>query len=52
MAYLKQPYARSGKNALPVEWLEGLPLTHEALDDAIQQGKLFGNLLQANTKQS
>jgi 3' exoribonuclease, RNase T-like len=51
MAYLKQPYGRSGKNALPVEWLEGLPLTHEALDDAIQQGQLFGNLLQANTKQ-
>jgi 3' exoribonuclease, RNase T-like len=51
MAYLKQPYNRSGKKDLPVEWLEGLSLTHEALDDAIQQGRLFGNLLQANTKQ-
>ncbi len=51
MAYLQQPYTRSGKKALPVEWLEGLALTHEALDDAIQQGKLFGNLLRANTKQ-
>ncbi len=51
MSFLKQPYSRSGKNALPVEWLEGAPLTHKALDDAIQQGKLFGNLLHANTKQ-
>jgi hypothetical protein len=48
MAYLKQDYSKSGKNDLPAAWLENLPLAHVALDDAIQQGKLFCNLLQAN----
>ncbi|MGK7904898.1 MAG: exonuclease [Hormoscilla sp.] len=47
MAFLKANYSESAQNNLPVEWLEDLPLTHIALDDAIQQGTLFGNLLQA-----
>jgi hypothetical protein len=48
MSFLKQPYGQSGKKDLPIEWLEDLPLTHLALDDAMQQGRLFCNLLQAN----
>jgi hypothetical protein len=48
MAFLKQNYSESGKDNLPAGWLENLPLAHIALDDAIQQGKLFCNLLQAN----
>jgi DNA polymerase III alpha subunit (gram-positive type) len=48
MAFLKQNYRESGKQNLPTEWLEEMPLTHVALDDAIQQGKLFCNLLQNN----
>lgn len=47
MAFLKGNYSESGQKNLPVEWLEDLPLRHIALDDAIQQGTLFGNLLQA-----
>ncbi|WP_427157973.1 3'-5' exoribonuclease domain-containing protein [Aliinostoc sp. HNIBRCY26] len=48
MAFLKNSYSESGKRNLPTEWLEEQPLTHIALDDAIQQGKLFCNLLQNN----
>ncbi len=48
MAFLKRNYWDSGKQHLPPEWLEEMPLTHIALDDAIQQGKLFCNLLQNN----
>ncbi|MBO3462285.1 3'-5' exoribonuclease [Aetokthonos hydrillicola Thurmond2011] len=50
MAYLKRNYKESGKENLPAEWFEDLPLTHVALDDAIQQGTLFCNLLQANLR--
>ncbi|AUT00190.1 exonuclease [Nostoc sp. CENA543] len=48
MAFLKNSYSESGKRNLPTAWLEEQPLTHIALDDAIQQGKLFCNLLQNN----
>lgn len=48
MAFLKQNYSDSGKQNLPTEWLEEAPRAHIALDDAIQQGVLFCNLLQNN----
>lgn len=48
MAFLKKNYWDSGKQNLPSQWLEEIPLTHVALDDAIQQGQLFCNLLQNN----
>jgi hypothetical protein len=48
MAFLKQNYNESGKQNLPIAWLEDLPLAHIALDDAMQQGLLFCNLLHAN----
>jgi len=48
MAYLQKNYGESGKKNLPTEWFAELPLTHVALDDALQQGTLFCNLLAAN----
>lgn len=48
MAFLQQEYLNSGKKNLPAEWLEKKSLSHVALDDAIQQGRLFCNLLQNN----
>ena len=48
MAFLKRNYSESSKHNLPAAWLDNLPLAHIALDDAIQQGTLFCNLLQAN----
>ena len=34
--------------AMPAEWLDPVPHTHVALDDAIEQGRLFCNMLRAN----
>lgn len=48
MAMLKKPYCASNKANLPKEWLVELPHTHVALDDALEQGSLFCNLLRAN----
>jgi hypothetical protein len=48
MAFLQRNYKESGKEKLPTAWLEERSLSHVALDDAIQQGKLFCNLLQNN----
>ena len=38
-------YRRSGKHNLPNRFFDDLPHTHIALDDAIEQGALFCNLL-------
>ncbi len=48
MALLRQPYRASGKHAMPAEWFDPAPHTHVALDDAIEQGRLFCNMLRAN----
>jgi hypothetical protein len=48
MAVLKRDYRDCVKNALPKEWLEPLPHTHVALDDAREQGAIFCNMLKAN----
>ncbi len=48
MAFMKRSYSESGKRHMPQAWFDEMPLTHVALDDAIHQGKLFCNLLQAN----
>ncbi len=34
---------------MPRRWFEKLPHTHVALDDAIEQGALFCNMLAENT---
>lgn len=48
MGLLKVPYQQSGKTHLAQHWFDSLPHTHVALDDAIEQGALFCNLLIAS----
>jgi hypothetical protein len=48
MAILRRSYRACGKKALPAEWFDPAPHTHIALDDAIEQGRLFCNMLRAN----
>lgn len=48
MAVLNRPYRACGKQALPAEWFDPHEHTHVALDDAIEQGSLFCNMLRAN----
>jgi hypothetical protein len=48
MAALKTTYSSAGKKNLPNAWLDPLPHTHIALDDAIAQGALLCNMLKAN----
>ncbi len=48
MALLKKPYRASVKKNMPPQWFDELPHTHRALDDAIEQGALFCNMLAEN----
>ncbi len=48
MAMLKKDYRKSVKRNMPKEWFDQLPHTHIALDDAIEQGALFCNMLREN----
>jgi DNA polymerase III alpha subunit (gram-positive type) len=50
MAMLKTDYRDSTKRNMPKTWFDKLPHTHQALDDAIEQGALFCNMLAENTK--
>lgn len=45
MAMLKKNYRDSTKRNMPKRWFDKLPHTHAALDDAIEQGALFCNML-------
>lgn len=45
MAMLGQDYRRCTKKNMPKRWFDALPHTHMALDDAIEQGALFCNML-------
>lgn len=47
MALLKTPYRASTKRNMPKFWFDRLPHTHEAIDDALEQGALFCNMLRA-----
>lgn len=47
-AVLKKDYAESAKQHMPTRWFDDLPHTHVALDDAIEQGALFCNMLKEN----
>jgi hypothetical protein len=49
MAVLKKPYRDSVKRNMPSRWFDPAPHTHVALDDAIEQGALFCNMLIENT---
>jgi hypothetical protein len=48
MALLKIDYRDSVKKNMPKRWFDDLPHTHIALDDAIEQGALFCNMLATN----
>jgi hypothetical protein len=48
-AMLKRPFLESTKRNMPRAWFDQWPHTHRALDDAIEQGALFCNMLAANT---
>jgi DNA polymerase III alpha subunit (gram-positive type) len=45
MCLLKKGYRDSTKRNMPRRWFDELPHTHRALDDAIEQGALFCNML-------
>lgn len=45
MALMRKPYRECGRASMPPEWFDPLPHTHVALDDAIEQGRLFCNML-------
>jgi hypothetical protein len=48
MALLKTDYCKSTKQNMPKNWFDEFPHTHVALDDAIEQGALFCNMLKEN----
>jgi DNA polymerase III alpha subunit (gram-positive type) len=45
MGMLNLSYKKANKQKLPVEWKDNLPHTHIALDDALEHGALFCNML-------
>ncbi len=45
MALLKQDFTLTVKSNMPRRWFDDLPYTHKALDDALEQGALFCNML-------
>lgn len=51
MAMLKKPYRQSTKKHMPSRWFnKNTKHTHHALDDAMEQGELFCNMLLENLK--
>jgi hypothetical protein len=50
MAMMKRDYRDSGKSDMPRHWFDDKPHTHEALDDAIEQGTVFCNMLMENSR--
>ncbi len=50
MAMLKIEYRDAVKRNMPARWFDELPHTHKALDDALEQGALFCNMLAENVK--
>lgn len=45
MVMLGKDFRRCTKRNMPRRWFDDLPHTHVALDDAIEQGRLFCNML-------
>ncbi len=52
MALLRKGYRACVKRNMPRRWFDPLPHTHRALDDAIEQGALFCNMLHENLTRS
>lgn len=48
MAMLRKPYRACGKQSMPAAWFDPVAHTHVALDDALEQGSLFCNMLKTN----
>ena len=48
MALLKTEYRETVRKTMPKRWFDALPHTHVALDDALEQGALFCNMLAEN----
>jgi len=48
MAMLRKPYRATTKRVMPRHWFDDLKHTHRALDDALEQGALFCNMLAQN----
>ena len=51
MALLHVGYRDAVKRNMPRRWFDALPHTHQALDDALEQGALFCNMLAENLAQ-
>jgi hypothetical protein len=47
---LKKEYRATSKKSMPQRWFDDVPHTHVALDDAIEQGLLFCNMLAESRK--
>jgi hypothetical protein len=50
MAILGVEYREAVKRNMPKRWFDDLPHTHKALDDAIEQGAMFCNILAENRR--
>lgn len=50
MAVMKTEYRQSTKKNMPKRWFSDDEHTHVAVEDAVEQGKLFCNMLKENTK--
>jgi len=50
MAVLKTKFRETTKRKMPKHWFDELSHTHVALDDAIEQGALFCNILAEHKK--
>jgi DNA polymerase III alpha subunit (gram-positive type) len=50
MALMNTEYRKSTKRNMPKRWFSKLPHTHVAIDDAIEQGYLFMNMLKERQK--
>lgn len=50
MAVMKTPYRESTKKNMPKRWFSDALHTHVAVEDAIEQGKLFCSMLKENTR--
>jgi hypothetical protein len=52
MAMLRTGFRDVVKRSMPARWFDALPHTHRALDDAIEQGALFCNMLAENVRRA
>lgn len=50
MCLMKTEYRQSTKKNMPQRWFSSDPHTHVAVEDAIEQGNLFCNMLRENLK--